>query len=859
MPLPRKSGIDWNDEGVQPTVAAFTGASTNAAPILSASSLERVDLRGATSKQLSARLKAVTTPRDAAVIAFSVAARLFMTAPAQTSLASIRAYIEATLPAGLIHPSTLDGIMERLNKAMDHRREAAMAAVTIPPRMLARHRHERCTELPALTADDYHGVIVLWAPMGSGKTRSVGRPFIQWAGAHTGTKPLAICHRVSLVHDMAGALGIEHYGEVDASKAKDPMLRGLATCLPSITTTAHANLINQATYVFVDEISQVLRFLSARDYCRTKEADSAGVYNKLCTLVTNATCVIVADAGCDARTLAFLEKCRPGEPFRIIQMQARHEHITAGYHVGANAPAAVVGECLAELAAGGHVWIATESARRARNLGAFFEAQGYRVMAVHASNKTHAEQAAFLEDPEGLSLEYDVVIASPVIGSGLSIEHTKTGEWFTLGAFVGGGHRITPADAAQALRRVRYLRRFSLGLLPNSEVGEQSAKSIKAAWLEASELEGTKALPNAFTDLVAEIIAADDNARADFAAGLLWQLARANWQIHRCDGTDPETAACLSAMDKACDEAHRAALLAAPAIDDRDARQLEKKASRTELQDITLEAYRIRRSLNVGNLNEAALDFWDSGAGLRRLERFSAWQGVIPSFDDTGENQANRRYWRAMTKAYHELFDGFDPDNTRVSDDLAEQLLDRMIERRHLLAHLGIVSKSYGAWKEDKDGKLIALRRPKNSRQEVAAVLHRMGLAWKRREGTATPTPARNPLGVMAQGGGKSQRPRFYQVTAKSLATMREWAERRNIGQRAQKIDRSSRIVESGTDSSVLRKIPDMLEGLVAPPRKMELENDLVAAVNRELGLADHVHRFNTGKYIGRCVERLQA
>lgn len=538
--------------------------------------------------------------------------------------------------------------------------------------------------------------------------------------------------------------------------------------------------MRRAEYLFVDEISQVLRFLSAKDQCRTSHATNEGVYDRLREMVAQAKCVIVADAGCDARTLEFLESCRPGEQFRIIEMRQRRDGIEATYHTGGNAPAAVVGDCLTELAGGGRVWIATESSRRAKSLGAFFEKQGYRALAINANNKGNREQAAFLANPESESRKYDVVIASPVIGSGLSIEHRDVGEWFTLGAFIGGGHRLTPADAAQALRRVRYLRRFSLGLMPNSQVGKQASEGILRALEEAAALEGRPAFPNAFTGLVAQITADEANARADFAAGLLWQLERAGWTLRHGEGADEAVAAALTELKLAQADAHRAALLAAPVIDDADARRLEATPDRTELQNVTLEAWRIRTSLGVDVLDDAALDFWDDGAAVRRLDRFSAWQGIVGAYDDSKDNLANRSFRRAMAKAYAKLLHGIDLAADRITDALADVVLDRMIDQRLLLARLGVVPKTYGVWMENREGDLLAFKRPKQARQEMAELIARMGLKWKRREGAATPTPAHIPLKDIPQGGGKSQRPRFYQVTPESIAEMQMWADRRN-------------------------------------------------------------------------------
>jgi putative DNA primase/helicase len=785
--MPHSPGQDWNDAGADATAAAFAGAPTSAAWTSDAWKLERIPPGSRTPKQWLKDLAGINDPERAAALALAAARRMFMIAPAEMSLGAIRAAIEATLPTGLLHPATLDGIMLRLDAAMSHRRTTALAPVTIPAQILARHRHDVCDVLPALAESDYQGVIVLWAPMASGKTRKIGAPYIAWASRRS--QPIAICHRVSLVHDLARVLGLEKYGDIDADEAFDPALRGLATCLPSITNPVHDVLMRRAEYLFVDEISQVLRFLSAKDQCRTGHATHEGVYDRLRQMVAQAKCVIAADAGCDARTLQFLESCRPGEQFRVIEMRQRRDGIIATYHTGGNAPAAVVGDCLAELAAGGRVWIATESSRRATVLGAFFDAQGYRALAINANNKGNRGQAAFLASPEAESLCYDVIIASPVIGSGLSIEHRAAGRWFTLGAFIGGGHRLTPADAAQALRRVRYLRRFSLGLMPNSQVGKQASDGILQALEEAAALEGRPSFPNAFTGLVAQITADEDNARADFAAGLLWQLERAGWTLRHGEGADEAVTAALADLKEAEAEAHRAALLAAPVIDDADARRLEAIPERTELQNVTLEAWRIRTSLGVDALDDGALEFWDDGAAVRRLDRFSAWQGIVGADDDSHYNLASRSFRRATAKAYAHILHGIDLAADRITDTLADSVLDRIIDQRLLLARLGIVPKAYGVWMEDRQGNLVPFRRPKTARKELAEVLRRMGLTWKAI--TARVQMPSSPKGSICPSAHRptAKFGRVYAVTAQSLVEMQLWSDRRNARRQTARIE----------------------------------------------------------------------
>ena len=829
--MPAQPGADFNDLGAEQTAATLAARPLNELPVLDAWKLERVELNGTTREQWLKQLGREIDPQKAAALAYSVASRLFMTAPVQISLQGIRQAIEAAIAPQTIHPATLDRIMERLEKAMQHRQARSQEAVSIPADVLARHRHEVVDELPKLAETEYSGVIVAHAPMGSGKTQHVGAPFMQYG--RTQSRALALCHRVSLTHSMAKHLGTEHYNAVDAETA--PYIDALTTCLPSITLAAHRQIIDNAGYIFIDEISQVLRFLAADSHCRTKEATNEQVYDRLRQIVASARCVIVADAGVDRRTLEFLEDCRPSEQFRIIEMRRRKGGIEARYHAGGSAPDTVIGACLAELEAGGAVWIATESKGRTRALEKLFTGQGFRVLAVHSDNKGNAAQATFLANVEAESRKYDVVIASPVIGSGISVEH-RDGEHFTLGAYIGGGHSITPADAAQMLRRVRYLRRFELALIPNNQVGNQSPDGILTAQRAAAAVENTAARENGFSWLKASVEADDQNQRADFAAGLLWQLERANWTLTRGEGNE-DAGDVLKVAREQAEAEYRAALLAAPVLTEQEAKQLESLTSRTSIQNELLEAHRIRQALGVNTLDEDALDFWDDGRALRRLDRFSAFRGTVSAFNDQAENIARRKFRRATAKAYSKLFAGIEIAAERITEDIAETILERVLAHRHLLAYLGIVPAKFGAWLEDKKGNLLPFLKPKNPRQELAAILELMGLEWKRREGTATLTPAQTGLDNLPKGegktagkkGGKPPRQYFYVVTPESVAQMALWAERRNAVRQ------------------VVKAEPVQVEGWPEPPR-LPANIDVIMADAHEAAAVEYFASFDDGQ-----------
>ncbi|MCK0751741.1 plasmid replication protein, CyRepA1 family [Chromohalobacter japonicus] len=835
--LPTTPGTDFNDIGTEATRAIFQAAPVSETPVFNAWLLAPVALPKATSTELVAEIAGITEPGKAAATAYSIAAKLAPRAPAQMPLQAIRAAIEANAEPAALHPATLDGIMDRLDKAQAHRKRRALEQVSLPADIGQRHTHERIHgTVPELAPADYHGVIVVKAPMAAGKTKNIGAPLAKWANEN-GYNMLAICHRVSLVTELANRLKLTHYADVSAATAY--AATGLATCLPSTTKPEHGALIDTANIVFIDEVAQVLRFIESEKACSTNNANNQGVYERLRAIVAQADCVVVADAGVDHRTVEFLQSCRPGESFRVIEvMPPKDAGITGQYGYGADAVTNAVSEALAELARDGKPWIAVESIDRAKALEHFFKAAmpDKRVMAIHADNKDNKAQRDFLIDADRESRRYDIVIASPVIGSGLSIEHkpkhddkgnvieiVPESEKFTFGVYIGGGHRTTPADAAQQMRRVRYIERFEIALVANSStVGNQSPEAAIAAAVTASKIEGKAAPVTTFDELVASIRTDAENARADFAAGLLWQLEAAGWTLERQQNDESENAP-MGIMEvgerlkEARDhirDAKRDALLNAPIITDERAAELERQPERSELSNTTLEAHRIRRALGIQGepLSDEILDFWDGGRAVAKLDRFSAFQGVVSDFDDSGKSLSSRRYYEACARTYGWLFDGIDTKTEGwLTPDIAELVMDRVLEHRHLLAHLGIVAKKYAEWIPGRENKHQprAMKRPAYPVREVVAMMERMGLKMqgkrKRMKSPRCDTFPHNPLGgntqcVTPEVSGKPAKKakgnpiiRAYQPTTGSLSEMQQWADSRNAARKVASVDTTPR------------------------------------------------------------------
>ncbi|MBC7739549.1 MAG: toprim domain-containing protein, partial [Candidatus Saccharibacteria bacterium] len=686
------------------------------------------DLPDGKLKTLQAALAGCDGPA-ALSVTLAAARRLLRRVPLEMSIDDVMVFLVANMPPGAVAKAGLDAIEAQLVRMTERRRLAAMQHVSLPTGM--RHDVLEVTTLEALPPEALHGVICLRAPMGKGKTQSIGKPFAAWAKKQGGGL-VAICHRVTLTGELARRLDLADYrtATVESIAAQG----GVAVCLPSTTRDWMTEALPKPRFVFIDEIAQVLQFLAADGYCRTRTASAAGVYDRLVQIVRNADVVLVADAGLDARSIEFLEHCRPaGERFQVIEMKAQDDGNRAEFVTGAqpgDVKQSVVDAVAVELAIGGKVWLATESKDLAEVLEVYFSDQGFNAISITAANKGGERQEAFLQNAESASRRYDLVIASPAISSGLSIEH-RGKPHFTLGCYIGAGVATAPADAAQQLGRVRYLRRFVVGIMRNNLQPGQTWEAIIDGLEGAARIEGNPAKATTFDALVSDVTARTDNARADFGAGLWWMLEGQGWTLERAEAVG--VSGDLKAAEETMLEARRAALIGADMIDDATA-SLLKTISRNQTDELRLEAWQIRKTFGVIDLDDATIDLWDSGRGVAQLERFEDLTGAdVQRRDDSANMLVHRRYRAARVQLYKDLFDGFDlsrPD--WCGPDAAKVMVDRVMARPDVFAAVGIVGPKYRSRFPDKNGKTKPAERPtgKKATWMVKEILDRAGLAW---------------------------------------------------------------------------------------------------------------------------------
>lgn len=612
--------------------------------------------------------------------------------------------------------------------------------------------------------------------------------------------------------ELARVLACDHYQETDWQDAW--AVQALATCLPSLVKDAHSEIINGAGFVFVDEIAQVLRSIASN----VTVADSktrADIFSTLRRLMGHARCVIGADAGMDDRVLAFLESCRPGERFRVIHQPHRAEGLAVRFGFGADALATAYGEAIARLTQGEKLWIGCGEKGRAIEAARVLTTAGARVLLLHGDNRENADQAAFWRDPEGVSRTYDCVIHTGVISSGMSIEHRDAGAYFDHGMLLASGATITPADAMQMLRRVRYLCTWTIAVTPNNARDIDDADAILTGMEEAADLES---LPTTyatdFDGFVAGIKADEARHKADFAAGLWWALESQGVAVDRMAvQSDEELAATIKATRADIRDERRAAILSAYDLTDDEAKRLRQSQSRSEADQFALLRHRIKTDLGLSYLTDEHLDTWDEGRGPRRMDLFSAaTEHLADRYDHHGPHLALHRFGKAIALAYAWLWDGIElAPGLRITADLASHIVRRVIERRYLLAFLGIVPAKWARHiGTEKDGKPKPFPMPAYPVREMGEILERMGLELKRREFRSARTWADIPLENITPSAGKTSRHFAHEIIAESWAHISLLADRRNAA-RAAVVVEQDRAVAHGLVGNVIALLPSRI------------------------------------------------
>lgn len=648
--------------------------------------------------------------------ALVLAMRYSKEVPAFRTVESIRAMIDHPKLSAFTHKS----IMCRVQWSIFSRKRVALSSIK-PESWGNKHDYVNVTDLSQVNITS--PVTLICAPMGSGKTKKVIKPTSKLSKLF-----VAIAHRRSLISDLSRELGVTSYDDIKTQEQAD-FCEKMAICLPSTQSLLFSRFMFEIPVVAIDEISQNIRFTSSKE-CRVVGAAQDQVFSGLQKIISDADKVIACDASIDQTTLTFFEKSRPDERFTIIEQPPVDTDRKCFLYDERDEFLASIDE---ELQSGGKVWLSVESAEKAEVLSAIY-GNKFNCITITARNSKTKKIKEFLEDIEKKSREYDIVIASPAISSGVSVEH-RDKHHFTMIAGMASGHSICFSDFAQMLGRVRYVKDYHIFLQKNNKKNDWvNAQSIITGLRQAASIEGGQYRETTYSHFKAHIDATEEIYRSDFANGLVWFLEYFCFKLKKgmASGGDYTLSDKMKELSEEAKEKYRESIINAKKIDKERADFLGQLPSLDDEQYFQLVAFKLRMSFNFEISHDISVTDIDMFESLSKVDRFASMLGLSHDKDESEQNIALRRFEKARIKACDLMFD--DVDLQRITAQDCDRIINTVAhnQNRFLLSALKLVPAAYGQWKEDKTGKLKEYPVPDKTSKSVSVILEKFGLSWSR-------------------------------------------------------------------------------------------------------------------------------
>lgn len=670
-------------------------------------------------------------PFKCSQLAYAYTFKTLPNIPYKESLKSVRAKLE-----GKLNGVMLDLIFERAQCVLDKNKAQALQAITIHD--TKQHRHLVINDFDELTDPIYKGVFLVKAPTGKGKTQRVGKPFAEWCQKNNYTF-LSCAHLRSLISELSKVLETSHYEDEKknhaiarkAGKDIQGSIDSLSVCIPSFLNAAYSKFMSNVRYVFIDEITQVLNvFASDRVF---SSADVEQVFSFFKERIRKAECLIVADANINQQTIDFIESCRPNEIFNIVEIKPQDEQKKAWlYESDKELTSKILNDVIG---LNKKVWITCDSPKQGRLLYELFSSRGVKARLILGQDHKIKGTSEFLKAVSNESLNYQVIIASPAISSGVSVEHESPYFDYVAGFFCGTSVRST--DAYQMLGRVRYAKEFHLSLSQKSSA-VISHESTIAAKQAAAEIEGGKVEATDFTRHSERIAEHDSKDRNNFANNLYYMLEYYHFEIMRAVyAYDPTLD--LSGIRKELNEADKQGILNAQVITAEQADKFRRCDYLERSEYYALKAYDKRIYLNMAydaQLTEQHLEI-----NIAQLKRFNAFFGRYEAATDKSKDLSLRHFSEATAKLYKDAFSCIDLKGGAAYDEAtAKQILDHIEPHRLKLATIGAIPKGFGCDR---------YKRKKSAVKELNAIFTHIGISQKRINNPHNRTERKATIGHM--------------------------------------------------------------------------------------------------------------
>ncbi|MDY7013797.1 MAG: plasmid replication protein, CyRepA1 family [Cyanobacteriota bacterium] len=301
-------------------------------------------------------------------------------------------------------------------------------------------------------------LIALQAPKGTGKTEWIARYLDRHLRNFDGRRVLILTHRIQLGSALCQRFGLPYLTDRKTFSERDTF--GLGLCVNSLHPLSQARFRPEEwsdCIVVIDEIEQVLWHLLDSATCRR---DRVEILSDFRQVLQNASQVIVADADLSDLSLNYLKGLLGQRPWILENTYQSPETAWDVTLYQENRPERLVLELIGEIQRGGRPLVLTSSQKHRSKWGTrtletmlgtlFPERKILRIDSHTVADKTHPAFGA-LAHLNPLLKEYDLVIASPSIETGVSID--LRGHFTSVWAIATGKQAIS--TVSQGMARVR--------------------------------------------------------------------------------------------------------------------------------------------------------------------------------------------------------------------------------------------------------------------------------------------------------------------------------------------------------------------------------------------------------------------
>ncbi len=290
------------------------------------------------------------------------------------------------------------------------------------------------------------GIIGIESGKGTGKTKLI-------AMATSGTESLlSLTHLIFLGRTLSERLGYTYRTDADRAmgayldKSGLPTMR-LGTCVHSLLAFNPEKFVG--CDLVWDEVCQGAMELLAGKLCN-EDGKRPALLARFEWLVKVANRIIVADADLDQKTINYIQQLR-GEKAYII----RNTYKPKGYKcllLKGKSDAATVAEIVKLASEGQKLFITTDSKKVSKLVSELVSGgiESSDVIVINSDNSGCVEQRELIGDVNNQIKNYRIVITSPSMATGVSIEVDHFD--YVIGIFHGV---LSDASIAQALMRVR--------------------------------------------------------------------------------------------------------------------------------------------------------------------------------------------------------------------------------------------------------------------------------------------------------------------------------------------------------------------------------------------------------------------